>query len=106
VPTVDDVYAALPEFTCKGLCWESCSYVGTFSAERRRMYVKGIQPPSILESPCKHLNFAGRCSIHPDRPLICRLYGMIERLRCPFGCEPVLSDEEGLRLMGMLEALS
>ena len=30
----------------------------------------------------------GACSVYDRRPAICRLWGLTEELRCPFGCEP------------------
>lgn len=49
---------------------------------------------------------AGLCGNHAHRPLICRLYGVVERLRCPYGCEPErwLTDEEAADLRDELAA--
>jgi hypothetical protein len=44
----------------------------------------------------------GRCAIYDDRPLVCRLWGAIPTMRCPFGCEPPLTDEEGRALMRLM----
>ena len=43
-----------------------------------------------------------RCAVYEVRPMICRLWGLVERMPCPFGCRPeggLLSDEEGARLL-------
>jgi Fe-S-cluster containining protein len=41
------------------------------------------------------------CNFYEQRPLICRLWGVVQRLRCPFGCVPErwLSDKEADRLI-------
>ncbi|WP_245589227.1 zinc/iron-chelating domain-containing protein [Chitinimonas koreensis] len=36
---------------------------------------------------CPYLGKDG-CTVYPDRPLICRLFGTTPRLRCPNGCAP------------------
>lgn len=36
---------------------------------------------------CVHLGECG-CQVYEDRPLICRLFGTTERLRCPRGMKP------------------
>lgn len=44
----------------------------------------------------------GRCSVYDDRPMICRLYGTVEVMRCPYGCVPkggFLPHEVGTRLV-------
>lgn len=35
-----------------------------------------------------HLLKDGRCSIYADRPLLCRLFGAVPKMACPFGCKP------------------
>lgn len=30
----------------------------------------------------------GRCSVYVVRPLLCRLWGMVDKMRCPHGCVP------------------
>lgn len=43
-----------------------------------------------------------RCGVYEVRPLICRLWGIIESLPCPYGCVPeggYLPDEDGWRLL-------
>jgi hypothetical protein len=37
-----------------------------------------------------------RCSMYDNRPLICRLWGIIREMPCPFGCAPdrIPSDAE------------
>lgn len=30
----------------------------------------------------------GLCSAHPARPMLCRLWGVVEGMECPHGCLP------------------
>lgn len=42
------------------------------------------------------------CQVYEDRPMVCRIWGLIEALACPWGCRPeggFLDDIDGLRLM-------
>lgn len=104
---LEAIYASLPAVPCTGRCHESCSFIGVLPVERTRMQHCGIEPPDVIDAPCRHLSFAGRCNIHADRPLVCRLYGATPKLTCPFGCEPErwLSDEEARALFARVEAL-
>lgn len=42
-----------------------------------------------------------RCSVYEVRPMICRLWGLVESMPCPWGCKPdrYLTHEEGLVLL-------
>jgi hypothetical protein len=93
---LERIYAELPDVPCTGQCHTSCSYIGMSEAEYRRIKRETGIEIEMYQSPCPALDFAGRCSIHDLRPLICRLYGATERLRCPWGCKPErwLSDSE------------
>jgi len=39
---------------------------------------------------------SGKCKGYEGRPRICRLFGMVEKMKCPHGCEPSrwITDEE------------
>lgn len=93
---LDALYAELPDVPCTGQCFQSCSYIGMSEAEHQRIKRETGTAIEMHMAPCPALDFAGRCSIHPLRPLICRLYGVADELRCPFGCEPErrLTQEE------------
>jgi hypothetical protein len=49
-----------------------------------------------------------RCSVHPVRPLICRMWGVAENMLCPHGCtaERTLSWDEGQALLAEVYALA
>jgi Fe-S-cluster containining protein len=82
-----EIYAEIPDVPCKRLCSDSCSFIGTFRAERERMQAAGVTPPRMDQAPCPLLMFNGECGAHEWRPVICRLYGATEELECPFGCK-------------------
>jgi hypothetical protein len=51
----------------------------------------------------------GRCSIYEDRPLICRLYGSVDKFACPHGCKPTggfLPERKARKLLARAEILS
>jgi Fe-S-cluster containining protein len=99
----------LPRLQCKGLCQEACGPVpGTRLEEARLISLTGIQPDVDPETlTCIYLQ-EGRCSAYDERPMICRLYGMVQgEMECEHGCVPDrwLSDAEGKRLLRDVEAI-
>lgn len=104
---LQEIYDEIPSVNCTGQCFQSCSFIGTFPAEKRNLRNGGIRLPQMEEAPCVHLDFAGRCSIYDYRPVICRLYGVSEDLACPFGCKPdrALTKPEAFELMRRVREL-
>jgi uncharacterized protein len=100
---IDDLYALLPEFQCTPGCTECCRCSAPptrapVEDERIASYLRehGMDPPQTHGIPCPHLAAWG-CTIHPVRPLICRLYGTAPNYRCTLGVRPVQmlhEDEE------------
>lgn len=105
------VYARIPPMAppCDGRCWHACGPIDMAHRERQRIREAGVRIShytDALASPtafyCEALTADRRCKVYPLRPLICRLWGAIESLPCPFGCRPVggpLSDQEGIQLL-------
>lgn len=89
------IYSALPSLECKGLCHTECmSGLDMSRAERSRIEAATGQtiPLTMFVNtrlPCPMLE-DNRCGIYRLRPLICRIWGMVDnpRLRCPHGCTP------------------
>jgi Fe-S-cluster containining protein len=50
----------------------------------------------------------GRCLGYEARPLVCRLFGVVPKMKCPWGCEPErwLTDEEGWALLAETARIS
>jgi Fe-S-cluster containining protein len=43
----------------------------------------------------------GKCTVYEVRPLVCRLFGMVKKMKCKYGCKPSkwLSDRKAFKLM-------
>jgi hypothetical protein len=104
---LDALYGELPKLRCKGKCWKSCARVLMAPGERDRVErEEGIRLPTVDEMRRTHRTTCPalkdhRCSVYAVRPLMCRLWGIEETMRCPFGCVPEggwLSESEATRL--------
>ena len=106
-PAVKKVWAKVPLIQCRGLCSSSCGPILMSQAEydllRKRGHpfqpVKGCMNCPLLKEE--------RCSAYSIRPLICRLWGVVDKpaMKCPHGCVPerYLSDLEGTALLTEME---
>ena len=107
---LDAIYAGLPKIECKGLCHASCvSDISMSAAEMERIKNRvGYKPEAVYGTKCPMLSSFGMCSIYKSRPLICRLWGVVENLRCPFGCmaDRILTDVEARIVVGKVGAIS
>lgn len=78
--------------------------------ERARILVNHRRSPASPAGAtrCALLRRDGACSVYVDRPLICRLWGVVETMPCPFGCRPErwLSEQEALELAALAFSLS
>jgi Fe-S-cluster containining protein len=101
IAKLEALYAELPDVPCTGQCFNSCSFIGMSEAEHQHIKNETGVAIEMQQAPCPALDFAGRCSIHPLRPLICRLFGASEELRCEYGCQPErwLTPEETSELV-------
>jgi len=91
------VDARLPNADCFGCdgCARRCSgnlRITRTEFEAIRDYLDGggwlpvIRRPNDMVAPCEFQEPGGtRCIIYPVRPLICRLFGLVEWLPCPHG---------------------
>lgn len=100
VDEIEALYAQLPALACKGLCSQSCGPIECSNLERKRarkaggghiglkyLDIEAIKAGHDVPA-CPALEET-RCSVYAVRPMICRLYGMVQdRLECPHGCEP------------------
>lgn len=59
-----------------------------------------------LDMRCTMLYPTGKCRVYADRPLVCRIWGLIDdpEMRCPYGCVPErwLTDKEVRSLMELI----
>ena len=110
---LQSVYERLPVGTCGGCtdCALRCAgEVPMLAAEYQAICqhlqnqdqsVPTLPPrrPGQMMPPCRFLEEASRlCVIYPVRPLICRLFGVVEWLPCPMG-KQTAAVEDGLNLM-------
>jgi len=105
---LDEVYGRLPALECRGLCSASCGPILATTAEWRRVEnAVGIVGPVGDDLSCPVLR-GTRCGAYERRPLICRLWGLVERMKCPFGCVPErwVTDAEAVRLFAEVRRVS
>ena len=100
---IEDLYSLLPDFICNPGCIECCRLFGVATRtrvedERIKEYLRehGMEEREAQGTTCPFVTEKG-CSIHPVRPLICRLYGTSPNYRCREGVTPLRclhEDEE------------
>lgn len=108
-----EIYASLPTVDCKKRCHGACGPISLLGREdkaveqaagRKLRIVEDGSDRLLLGDPpemvCPLLRF-NECSVYAARPIICRLFGVTKRMKCPYGCEPSrwLSEEEAFDLM-------
>ncbi len=102
------LYAKLPEVHCKGYCANPtainvCSVVTLSKLELNKIEDRvGRENLKLRDLRICPLLKDGRCSAYDLRPLICRLYGAVESMTCPFGCRPdegSMSNREATALL-------
>ena len=113
------LYESLPRVECRGLCHDSCGPIGMTTIEQAQMEdAHGGPLPPHMPAPdaiqairCPLLTADKRCSIYRARPLICRLWGVVDDdlMRCPHGCRPVpryLTNHETQAIFAKADAIS
>ena len=107
---LDAHYATVPNVRCKGLCHRiGCQSVGMTPVEQERIATTtGVQIPLAVAGRCPALSSSGNCTVYQVRPAVCRLYGTVENLRCPYGCEPeqLLTAGEGAQFMREVDRIT
>jgi uncharacterized protein len=102
------IYAELPAVNCQQKCQDCCGPILASPTEKLRMEVVSGKPLvcHAETATCEYLE-DGACSVYVVRPLICRLYGAVEKMRCPFGCLPErwVSDEEVHEFIRRIESI-
>lgn len=112
------LYDRIPPIpACQGLCSDSCGPIRPSVSVREveRMERAAGQPlePGMdaavaaarglcRSNDCSMLTEDRRCGVYDLRPMVCRLWGSVENLKCPYGCVPEggwLPADEGLALL-------
>ncbi len=94
----------VPSANCKGLCAESCGpIVPSFAEDMRIMERHNVSIDFDKTTLTCSLLKDGKCSIYEDRPLLCRLWGVVEKMPCVFGCEtPTMSKKAEDKAFGLV----
>lgn len=135
---LENLYRGLPTVNCKKLCFKSCGPVAMSKLEGDIILRRGLANLDHKEGEdyplvqlkrvkyglqtgqaigegyafncdrCPLLNSDGHCSAYRFRPLLCRLWGMMREMRCPFGCEPTrwVSNVEAYSYLMVVEKIS
>lgn len=115
------LYDRVPAIKCKGHCHDACCFIDASTREIERMErSSGVKLTTVdAAAPngpgskvghdghilaryrCSMLTDDGRCSVYALRPMVCRLFGVMEGMECEYGCKPtrVLSAGEGIELL-------
>lgn len=85
---LDDLYSQIPNFKCIEGCTDCCGPVVMNPEEAKRIGKKiGVNEHLKCE-----FSINDSCSIHENRPLLCRIFGAVQSpslLDCPHGCGPM-----------------
>lgn len=106
---MDALYAELPTMKCRGLCFDHCGPIVLSAEEWQRIKERKGNVQAGPDHVCPMLNPAGRCTVYEIRPMICRLWGVVDSMRCPHGCKPeagYLTVEEGFDFLARAEGIS
>ena len=87
---IQKLYLRIPKSDCKDGCFECCTNIVQFAkeeAERAGEYE--------YDGVCSFLSDNKKCGVYENRPLVCRIYGASETMRCE-DCVPerYLTGEE------------
>lgn len=87
---LEAIYSEIPRIGCKKKCRECCSLIVMSRSEHNRIVQATGKPfpkANMKRLECGWLTPDGLCAHHDLRPGICRLWGVVETMQCPFGCK-------------------
>lgn len=98
---LNDLYAELPALKCKQLCAESCGPIVMTRVEWQRVCKTLSEERKAIGSLTCPILENGLCAAYDVRPMLCRLWGLVETMKCPWGCVPerYLTEEEGYEFL-------
>ena len=114
---IDAIYATIPRVPCKRLCHEACGPIPMEHHEYQRIFGRPFsgqlfEGKPLIVNPvtggCPKLSRDGLCRVYELRPAICRLFGVVRAMACPFGCEPErwLTDQEAHKILSAVEEIT
>lgn len=105
---IEVLYLKLPKINCKKLCINSCGPIGMSQLEYENLKMTSHKPEISCnqDMTCGVLK-NGLCGAYEARPMICRLFGLVETMKCPFGCVPDrwISKSESFALLKAMEQI-
>lgn len=103
------LYDSLPTIACNGACHRTCGPAPFAELEvvliDEYRVAHGIPTPVLPQRvvACPWLTSELRCAVHPRRPLVCRMFGVVDHpmMLCQWGCKPsrLLTQEEGQKVL-------
>ena len=105
---IDGEYSLLPRLECQGKCQAACGPILMSRLEWVRIVEQVGFAPKAVTLTCPMLGRDGQCTVYSIRPMICRLWGLVEGLPCEWGCRPskYLTDQEGRELLARMALFS
>lgn len=99
----EKLYNMIPDFECKKDCSDCCGPVVFSKWEWSRINNKKEANGLI----CPYVSDDNRCKIYKKRPLLCRLFGVVEEMKCFHGIEPerYLTEKEQLEIIKKYDRL-
>ena len=102
---IREIYVRIPKVNCQGKCQESCGPIAMTRLERKQLpdAIDQISP----DLRCPLLTQDGKCSVYDNRPLVCRLWGVVKDMPCIFGCTPerILTESEEREILKEINEL-
>lgn len=107
---LEALYASLPKLACQRKCQLTCAVIVMSKLEWERISATlGTYPQGTRNLVCPLFRGDG-CTVHPLRPMVCRLYGLVNtpEMRCKWGCIPErwLTEEECYTWLNVVEVVS
>lgn len=94
---LDRLYGSLPKLSCQRKCQASCGPIVMSRVEWQRIIAAVGYEPKGKDLTCPLLDRrTGDCRVYRERPALCRLWGLVRAMACPWGCVPErwLTDAE------------
>lgn len=89
VERLEALYASLPSIDCRMLCHPACGPIVMSAREHERLAREHGARETDADLVCPYLERAsGLCGAYEVRPMICRLWGVVETMRYEWGCVP------------------
>jgi uncharacterized protein len=90
---LEELYARIPKVKCRRGCSECCGPVIWSRLEWERLPEEMRKNATSLRCPFSLPD--GGCEVYELRPVVCRLFGVVKRMACPYsGQERFLTKEE------------